>query len=96
MTEYYRRNGKQVLANDLHFADARDDDAAALIVKTLGLFAATRSIEPVYRDADNPGIVDRMLAARPLELADTDVLVGPYVVDAVHSCQGDLVGEDEA
>lgn len=74
MTDY-RRNGKQVLANDLHFADARDENAAALIVRALGLFAATRSIVPDW--AKNWPIADTVapsqsFVARPLELVGPD------------------------
>lgn len=39
MTERYRRNGKQVIADNLHFADARNEDAAAAIVRAMNLAA---------------------------------------------------------
>lgn len=35
----YRRNGQQVLCDDKHFADARDVEAAHLIVEALNMLA---------------------------------------------------------
>ena len=69
MTERYRRNGKQVIADNLHFADARNEDAAAAIVRAMNLFDATRSIEPPRYDVPN-------CRCALVEMADTDVLVG--------------------
>lgn len=52
MTDTYRRNGKQILYNDTHFADARDETAAARIVAAMSIVSAMNGYDPRGAGAD--------------------------------------------